>query len=75
MTNCVNCAASSRGSASNTDYNQVELLATRKFCDTCGSTLDGEMLSGFCPGCLLNTVLEAETKAAQEVALRLRVAQ
>ena len=43
---------------------KMELLAQRRICDTCGSTLDGEMLSGFCPGCLLNTVLETETEAA-----------
>lgn len=29
------------------------------FCDTCGSTLDVEMPSGFCPACLLTTALEA----------------
>lgn len=35
----------------------MELLAQRKICETCGSILDVEMPSGFCPGCLLNTVL------------------
>ena len=43
---------------------KMELLAQRRICDTCGTALDGEMLSGFCPGCLLNTVLETETEAA-----------
>ena len=43
---------------------KMELLAQRRICDTCGSTLDAEMLSGFCPGCLLNTGLETETEAA-----------
>ena len=43
---------------------KMELLAQRRICDTCGSTLDVEMLSGFCPGCLLNTVLETETETA-----------
>lgn len=42
----------------------MELLATRKFCETCGSSVDFEMPSGFCPGCLLNTVLETESEIA-----------
>jgi serine/threonine protein kinase/tetratricopeptide (TPR) repeat protein len=41
----------------------MELLAPRKLCDTCGSTLEFEMPTGFCPGCLLDTVLESETEA------------
>src|SRR4029077_6504317 len=41
---------------------KMELLAQRRICDTCGTALDGEMLSGFCPGCLLNTVLETQTE-------------
>jgi serine/threonine protein kinase/Tfp pilus assembly protein PilF len=43
---------------------KMELLAQRRICDTCGTALDAEMLSGFCPGCLLDTVLESETEAA-----------
>ena len=43
---------------------KMELLAQRRICDTCGTALDGEMLSGFCPGCLLNTVLETQTETA-----------
>src|SRR6266403_1384370 len=42
----------------------MELLAPRKLCDTCGSTLEFERPTGFCPGCLLDTVLESETEAA-----------
>jgi eukaryotic-like serine/threonine-protein kinase len=42
----------------------MELFVQGRICDTCGSALDAEMLSGFCPGCLLNTVLETETEAA-----------
>jgi TolB-like protein/Tfp pilus assembly protein PilF len=40
----------------------MELLTPRKLCDTCGSILEFEMPSGFCPGCLLNTVLETRTE-------------
>jgi TolB-like protein/Flp pilus assembly protein TadD len=40
----------------------MELLTSHKLCDTCGSTLEFEMPSGFCPGCLLNTVLETGTE-------------
>ncbi len=43
---------------------KMELLAQRRICDTCGSTLDFEMPSGFCPGCLLNTVLETENETS-----------
>src|SRR5438270_7007932 len=42
----------------------MELFVTGKVCDTCGTALDGEMLSGFCPGCLLNTVLVTESDLA-----------
>jgi serine/threonine protein kinase/tetratricopeptide (TPR) repeat protein len=38
----------------------MEALARRKICETCGSFADVDMLSGFCPSCLLNTVLETE---------------
>jgi tetratricopeptide (TPR) repeat protein/tRNA A-37 threonylcarbamoyl transferase component Bud32 len=34
-------------------------LSPKTICQTCGSSLDLEMVSGFCPGCLLDTVLEA----------------
>jgi serine/threonine-protein kinase len=37
---------------------------TSRVCDECGSALDVEMPSGFCPGCLLNTVFETETDIA-----------
>jgi tetratricopeptide (TPR) repeat protein len=37
----------------------MEILA-RKICKTCGSSLDLHMVSGFCPGCLLETVLGTE---------------
>src|SRR5437588_9881899 len=39
----------------------MEFVATKKVCETCGSSVDFDMPSGFCPGCLLNTVLETET--------------
>jgi serine/threonine protein kinase len=42
----------------------MHLLVPRKTCDECGSALDVEMPSGFCPGCLLNTVFETETDIA-----------
>ena len=42
----------------------MELFVQGKLCDTCGTALDAEMLSGFCPGCLLNTVLEAQTETS-----------
>jgi serine/threonine protein kinase/tetratricopeptide (TPR) repeat protein len=35
-------------------------LAEKKICDACGSSLDLDMLSGFCPGCLLDAVLKTE---------------
>src|SRR5215831_15956215 len=42
----------------------MELLVPGKICESCGSALDVEMPSGFCPGCLLNTVYEAKTNVA-----------
>src|SRR4051812_24672657 len=39
-------------------------LATGKICETCGSFASADMLSGFCPGCLLNTVLETQTDSS-----------
>jgi TolB-like protein/Tfp pilus assembly protein PilF len=38
------------------------ILVSSRFCATCGSSLSLDVLSGFCPGCLLNTVLETETE-------------
>jgi len=42
----------------------MPVLPARNICASCGSSLDLGMLSGFCPGCLLNTVLETETSLA-----------
>jgi serine/threonine protein kinase len=39
----------------------MDLVAAKKFCETCGSSVAFDMPSGFCPGCLLNTVLETQT--------------
>lgn len=41
----------------------MEVL-TKKFCETCGSSIDFDMVSGFCPGCLLDTVLETQSDNA-----------
>src|SRR4029453_18594959 len=41
----------------------MELLAS-KFCENCGSSVDLDIVSGFCPGCLLNTVFETEMDLA-----------
>lgn len=38
--------------------------ATRALCDACGSSLDLDLPSGFCPGCLLDTVLASDSGAA-----------
>lgn len=35
-----------------------------ELCDNCGSPLDSAMLTGFCPGCLLDTVLQTERENA-----------
>ena len=43
----------------------MELLAQGKICESCGSLLDVEMPSGFCPGCLLNTVLKTDRQTAR----------
>jgi serine/threonine protein kinase len=37
----------------------MDLLALKTFCETCGSSLEVDMPSGFCPACLLTTALEA----------------
>ena len=42
----------------------MNVAAPRPVCEACGSTLDLDMPSGFCPGCLLNTVLETESQIA-----------
>jgi TolB-like protein/regulator of sirC expression with transglutaminase-like and TPR domain len=42
----------------------MELLASRKVCDICGTSVDFDMPGGFCPGCLLNTVLETQSDSA-----------
>jgi serine/threonine protein kinase/tetratricopeptide (TPR) repeat protein len=42
----------------------MELLAQRKFCETCGSSVQLDMPSGFCPACLLTTALEFSEPAA-----------
>ena len=38
----------------------MELATEKKVCGTCGSSLEVDLVSGFCPGCLLNTAIEAE---------------
>ena len=40
------------------------MLATGKLCETCGFFIEFELPSGFCPGCLLKTVLETENETA-----------
>jgi serine/threonine protein kinase/Flp pilus assembly protein TadD len=40
------------------------MISTRKVCDTCGSSLEWDMPSGFCPACLLNTALEPDSAVA-----------
>ena len=42
----------------------MERLVAKKFCETCGSSVDFDMPSGFCVGCLLNTVLETQSESA-----------
>jgi len=41
----------------------MEVLAS-KFCANCRSSLDLDIVSGFCPGCLLNTVVETDRDLA-----------
>jgi len=43
---------------------KMDLLAQRKIRENCGSSLDLDVVSGFCPGCLLNTVFETERDLA-----------
>jgi len=43
----------------------MEMLAQHKICEECGSSVELEMPSGFCPACLLTTALErSQTLAA-----------
>src|SRR5256885_4442524 len=37
----------------------MDLLARKTFCEICGSSLEEDMPSGFCPGCLLTTALNS----------------
>ena len=37
----------------------MDLLAQKTFCETCGSSLEVDMPSGFCPACLLTTALDS----------------
>jgi serine/threonine protein kinase/Flp pilus assembly protein TadD len=37
----------------------MDLLAHKTFCETCGSSLEVDMPSGFCPACLLTTALNS----------------
>jgi serine/threonine protein kinase/tetratricopeptide (TPR) repeat protein len=43
---------------------KMEVLAQHKICETCGSSVELEMPSGFCPACLLTTALERSQKLA-----------
>src|SRR5437868_14256119 len=42
----------------------MERLVAKKFCETCGSSVELDMPSGFCPGCLLNTIPETQSESA-----------
>jgi len=42
----------------------MEVLGARKVCETCGSSVNFDLPSGFCLGCLLTTVLETQTDIA-----------
>jgi len=37
----------------------MDLLSRKTFCETCGSSLEVDMPSGFCPACLLATALDS----------------
>ena len=60
---CGICAAFSRGLGSSKPSDPMEVLAS-KFCETCGSSVDFDTVSGFCPGCLLDRVLETASDTA-----------
>jgi serine/threonine protein kinase/Tfp pilus assembly protein PilF len=53
-----------RGLASNERFNPMPVISAGRICENCGSSLDLDILSGFCPGCLLNTVLQTESDLA-----------
>ena len=40
---------------------------SKKICEICGSSLDLEAPSGFCPACLLGTALEIDTTDPSEI--------
>src|SRR5215471_4115738 len=42
----------------------MEFVAAKKICETCGSSVDFDMPSGFCPACLLTTALEPPDMSA-----------
>jgi serine/threonine-protein kinase len=42
----------------------MAVIFAGKSCENCGSSLDLDIVSGFCPGCLLNTVFETERDLA-----------
>src|SRR6476646_6903823 len=42
----------------------MAVISAGKSCENCGSSLDLDIVSGFCPGCLLNTVFETERDLA-----------
>ena len=39
----------------------MQPIVSQKLCETCGASLDLEAPSGFCPSCLIATVLESDT--------------
>lgn len=41
----------------------MQILSQKGICETCGASLDPGMVSGFCPGCLLDTVLDETARA------------
>src|SRR6516225_6854321 len=59
MTSSGSCAVFSCGLASSPLCKSMDLLARKTFCETCGSSLEVDMPSGFCPGCLLTTALHS----------------
>ncbi|MGI8438013.1 MAG: protein kinase domain-containing protein [Chthoniobacterales bacterium] len=63
-TNCGSCEASLHASVDANGFEAMQVVPEHKLCEQCGSSLDLEILSGFCPGCLLTTVLEAENDTA-----------
>src|SRR4249920_3636652 len=43
----------------------MDLLARKTFCESCGSSLEVDMPSGFCPACLLTTALDSLDEIAR----------